>query len=339
MILPEKNFFLFGMGDRDKYIYKNFSLTRYSDGKILYAWNNCTEEFLYSDYTVVLTKNNGGRVVLYENEEGFFIDDKCICASKIYLPDFKEYKYKDQLRILLHEVLINIFDGKPVPNYFVYKKPWYRDSAMMGMVLKATNNLHLIKDWILSITDLYDKNNAGNCEPDNLGQLLYLISLVDDKNNPMVEKIYNEAKRISKNGLLTGLTDFNDHRIYSTLWLKFALKELNIEEDFLNIPEEFDNYARMFWMDRDGIERETKYENEYNWLYPYLWWAVKHFEKEPIDKEYLEIRYPMSWEKEASQANYEEIRQLSNIYADNKFSAPHTWHAAEMFLYLIEMEK
>ncbi|MBE6674121.1 MAG: hypothetical protein E7596_03325 [Ruminococcaceae bacterium] len=339
MIKPENNFFLFGMGDREKYIYKNRSLIRYKDNEILYAWNNCTEEFIYDQYTVILTKNDGGRVVLEENEEGFFVDGKCLSASKINLPDFEEYKYPKQLRILHHEILINIIDGKPVPNYFVYQKPWYRDSAMMGMVLKATNNLHLIKDWVLSITDLYDKNNAGHCEPDNLGQLLYLISLVDDKNNPMVKKIINEAKRICENGILTGLTDFGNHQIYSTLWLKFALKELKMDDSFLNIPEEFDNYARMFWMDRDGIERATEYKNEYNWLYPYLWWAVKHFENEPIAEEFLEITYPMSWEKEASQAKYEQIRQLSNAYADNKYSAPHTWHASEMFLYLIEMEK
>ena len=339
MIKPENNFFLFGMGDREKYIYKNRSLIRYKDNEILYAWNNCTEEFIYDRYTVILTKNDGGRVVLEENEEGFFVDGKCLSASKINLPDFEEYKYPKQLRILHHEILINIIDGKPVPNYFVYQKPWYRDSAMMGMVLKATSNLHLIKNWVLSITDLYDKNNAGYCEPDNLGQLLYLVSLVDNKENPLVEKILTEAHKICENGLLSGITDFGDHRIYSTLWLKFALKELKMDDSFLNIPEEFDNYARMFWMDRDGIERATEYKNEYNWLYPYLWWAVKHFEKEPIDKEFLEITYPMSWEKEASQAKYEQIRQLSNTYADNKYSAPHTWHASEMFLYLIEMEK
>ena len=339
MINPEKKFFLFGMGDREKYIYKNRSLIRYSDNKIIYAWNDCTEEFIYDRYTVIIKKNNGRRVVLTENEEGFFIDKVCLTASKINLPTFEEYKYPQRLRILLHEVLINIIDGKPVPNYFVYDKPWYRDSAMMGMVLKATNNLHLIKDWILSITDLYDQNNAGNCEPDNLGQLLYLISLVSDKNHPMVQKAIDEAKRITENGLLTGLTDFNNHQIYSTLWLKFALKELKIDVDFINIPIEFDDYTRMFWMDRDGIERDTEYKNEYNWLYPYLWWAVKHFENEPIDEDYLELTYPMSWEKEASQAKYDNIRQLSNIYADNKFSAPHTWHASEMFLYLIEMEK
>lgn len=339
MIKAEHQFFLFGMGDREKFIYKNKCLVRYCDNKILYAWNGYDEEFIFDEYTVVLTKNTGERVVLLENEEGFFVNDVCLTSSKINLPTFDGYKYQKHLRILHHEILINVIDGKPVPNYFVYKKPWYRDGAMMGMVLKATGNLHLIKDWILSLTDMYDRNNAGNCEPDNLGQLLYLISLVSDKDNPMVEQILNEARRICENGLLTGMTDFNNHQIYSTLWLKFALDELGIECDFINIPNEFDSYARMFWMNREPVERDTEYKNEYNWLYPYLWWAVKHFENEPIDKEFLEITYPMTWEKEASQARYDNIRQLSNTYADNKFSAPHTWHGAEMFLYLIEMEK
>ncbi len=338
MIRPENQFFLFGMGDREKFIYKNNALIRYKDNKILYAWNGYTEEFFYDKYTVVLTGKGGERVVLSENEHGFFVNSHCLAKSNINLPTFEGHRYQKQLRILHHEILINIIDGKPVPNYFVYNKPWYRDGAMMGMVLKATNNLHLIRDWVLSITELYDRNNAGHEEPDNLGQLLYLISLVSDKNNPIVEKILSEAKRITADGVLTGLTDFGNHQIYSTLWLKLALNELGLDADFISIPEEFDSYARMFWMDRDGIERETKYENNYNWLYPYLWWAVKHFENEPIDESFLEISYPMSWEKEASQANYENIRQLSKMYADNKFSAPHTWHGAEMFLYLIEME-
>lgn len=339
MINPEHKFFLFGMGDREKYIYKNKALIRYRDNKIIFAWNGYDEEFIYDKYTVILTKKGENDVVLCENEQGFYVNDVCLTASDLILPDFEEYKYPIQLRILHHEVLINIIDGKPVPNYFVYKKPWYRDSAMMGMVLKKTGNLRLIKDWILSLDELYDKNNAGNCEPDNLGQLLYLISLVSDKNNPMVKKAIDEAKRITNNGLLTGLTDFNNHEIYSTLWLKFALNALDIQEGFIKIPNEFDSYARMFWMDRQDVEKETEYANEYNIFYPYLWWAVKHFENEKIDEEYLNITYPMSWEKEASQARYEDIRQLSKVYADNNLSAPHTWHASEMFLYLIETEE
>ena len=339
MIKPEKSFFLFGMGNREKYIYKDCKLIRYKDNHVVYSFGECNEELVYDQYIVILTKKDGGRIVLFENEEGFFVDELCLTKSKINLPSFENYRYSKLLRILHHEVLINIIDGKPVPNYFVYKKPWYRDSAMMAMVLKLTDNLHLIKDWVLSITDLYDKNNAGNEEPDNLGQLLYLVSLFKGKDYPLVDKIIDEAKRITENGLLTGLTDFGNHQIYSTLWLKFALNELNMDHSFLDIPQEFDSYARMFWMDKSGIERETPYPNEYNDFYPYLWWAVKHFENEPIDEKYLQITYPMSWEQEASQAKYEDIRQLSNTYADNKFSAPHTWHASEMFLYLIEKEK
>lgn len=340
MIKAEKQFYLFGMGDREKYIYKNRALTRYRDNKIIYAWNKSYDEkFIFDEYTVILTKNSGERVVLRENEDGFFVNDKCLTASKINLPNFSEYKYSKQLKILHHEVLINIIDGKPVPNFFVYKKPWYRDSAMMGMVLKFTDNLHLIKDWILSLNELYDTNNAGNCEPDNLGQLLYLISLVSDKSHPLISQAISEAKRITENGLLTGLTDFNDHRIYSTLWMIYGLNCLGIENDFLTIPKEFDSYARMFWMDKTMVETETEYINEYNDFYPYLWWAVMHFENEDVDEKYFDYSYPMSWEQEASQAKYEDIRGLSESYADNKFSAPHTWHASEMFLYLIEMEK
>ena len=339
MVRPEVQFFLFGMGDREKYIYKNKSLTRYKDNKIIYAWNECDEEFFFDKYTVVLTGKNGEKTVLTENEDGFFVNDTCLCQSKINLPTFEEYKYPEHLRILHHEILINIIDGKPVPNYFVYNKPWYRDGAMMGMVLKQTGNLHLIKDWALSLTELYDQNNAGNCEPDNLGQLLYILSLVSDKENPLVQRVIDEAKRIAKDGYLTGITDFCQHYAYSTLWMILGLKELGIENDFLVAPQIFDNYARMFWMDRTEVERTTPYDNEYNDFYPYLWWAVKHFECEPIEDKYLEISYPMTWEQEASQAKYEGIRRLSKTYADNKFSAPHTWHAAEMFLYLIEMEK
>lgn len=336
MIKPENNFFLFGMGDREKYIYKNYSLRRYKDNSIVFACKGTKEEFIYDEYTVILTLENGSKIVLKEDEEGFYINDTCLSSSRINLPSFAEYKYSKLLRILHHEILINIIDGKPVPNYFVYDTPWYRDSAMMGMVLKETNNLHLIKDWMLSLTELYDKNN-GMEEPDNLGQLLYLISLVSDKNNPMVQKIIDESMRILKDGILTGVTDFGDHTIYSTLWLRYGLEQLGLSTEFLIIPERFDNYARMFWMDRKGIERTTPFENEYNSLYPYLWWATKHFEEEEIDEKYLQIGYPLSWEKEASQAKYEKIKQLSIEYAENKFSAPHTWHASEMFLYLITM--
>jgi hypothetical protein len=152
----------------------------------------------------------------------------------------------------------------------------------------------------------------------------------------MIVKIVEEAKRIMENGLLTGMTDYNHHEIYSTLWLKYALNILEIDTSFIKIPEKFDNYARMFWMDKSEVERKTPYENKYDEWYPYLWWAVKHFENEEVDEKYLEIKYPMSWEIRASEAKYEKIAPLSEEYAKNKCGAPHSWHASEMFMYLAD---
>jgi len=69
------------------------------------------------------------------------------------LPVFKDYAYDSVLKVLLHEILINIDNGLPLPNIMVYKKLWYRDATLMAMVLKETGNLRLIKDWILNIRD------------------------------------------------------------------------------------------------------------------------------------------------------------------------------------------
>ena len=129
-----------------------------------------------------------------------------------------------------------------------------------------------------------DRNNKGNCEPDNLGQLAFVLSFFVDKTYPLIAKIVDEARRITENGLLTGLTDYNHHEIYSTLWLKLALERLDIDTSFIKIPNEFDSYARMLWMYRQDVECQTPYENKYDEWYPYLWWAVKHFENEPIDE-------------------------------------------------------
>ena len=338
MILPENKFFLFGMGHREKYAYKCGQLINIKNNTVVRFWDYASEKFIYDEYTVILTLKDGSTVMLYENEEGFFIDDYCVEKSKLNLPSFKGYKYEKSLRILLNEVLISFNGNIPVPNFYVYDKAWYRDGAMMALVLDKTGNIDLLKDWALSITSLYDKNNAGNCEPDNLGQLAFILSFFVDKSYPLVTEILSEAKRIMKNGLLTGMTDFNHHEIYSTLWLKLGLKRLGIDTSFIKIPMEFDSYARMFWMDRTEIERDTPFENNYDENYPYLWWAVKHFENEPINEKLINPNiYPMSWERLASQAKYEKIAPLSKIYAENNFSAPHSWHASEQFMYLIEM--
>jgi hypothetical protein len=68
--------------------------------------------------------------------------------------------------------------------------------------------------------------------------------------------------------------------------------------------------------------------------FPYLGWACDHFhgtKNGPIS-----IRdYPLTWEKGASQANYENLKVIDPLLATLKLSTPHTWHAAEAFLYLL----
>ncbi len=95
---------------------------------------------------------------------------ECLADSYVGLPGFDGHRYRAYLRILHHEILTNILDGRPLPNIFVYSKPWFRDAAMMAMVLDITGNVELLRDWILNIRDPFDRNNAGYEEPDNLGQ-------------------------------------------------------------------------------------------------------------------------------------------------------------------------
>jgi hypothetical protein len=72
--------------------------------------------------------------------------------------------------------------------------------------------------------------------------------------------------------------------------------------------------------------------------YPYLGWACDHFHGErrsPIS----DRDYPLTWEAEASQARYQGMALVSEEYVKRKLSAPHTWHAAEVFLYLFESKR
>lgn len=349
MIKPEKQFYIFGMGAREKFVYKaGGALTKFSTNEVVFSFDVKREKFLFDRYKVVVWTNDERIYLIEEDSFGAYVYETTdgerkllmtLCESEyINLPDFEEYEYAAQLRILHQEILVSFNGILPVPNIYTYKKPWYRDGAMMALVLEKTKNLHLIKPWALSVTELYDKNNKGNCEPDNLGQIAFVLSYFVDKNYPLIDKIYKEAERISENGLLTGLTDYSHHEIYATLWLKLAFNRLGIAADFINIPREFDRYARMFWMDKSEVEAQTPFENEYDELYPYLTWATYHFNGDEIPEKLLEIKYPMSWEIKASEAEYDKISPLSEEYAKEKCSSPHSWHAAEMFMYLIEMK-
>lgn len=338
-MLPEPPFYLFGMGRREKFIYKNGTLLTL-DGKIHTAFSVKEERILPDEYRVELTLTDGTTATLWEDEEGVFLrqngEAACLTQGKLKLPRFEGHPYERQLRILLQETLFNITtDGRPLPNIFVYDKPWYRDSAMIAMVLKKTGNVGLIRDFVLGLDECYDRNNAGHCEPDNLGQALFLISTVSDKSHPLVPRLVEEAKSLWTDAGMPGLIDFNEHPVYSAKWLKFGLALLGMDNSWVKIPAIPDNYSTLFWMAYRDEHVEVP-RRDYDALYPYLWWAEKHFAEEPVPESYLEIRYPMTNETKASQAKYEGIRVLSEKYADAKNASPHTWHSAEMFLYLLE---
>lgn len=282
MIIPEKKFFLFGMGDRDKYIYRDGKLLSFPNYRVYADFKVLCEEIIPSEYTVRL-KDANGNVVIYENEEGVYLqnnDDRteCLTSSYINLPDFGDSAYSNTLRILHHEILINIYNGLPLPNMFVYNKPWYRDSATMAMVLKHTGNLHLISDWAASVTEMYDRNNAGMNEPDNLGQLMYILALTGNNSSSIVLELVAEAKRRAPYGVLDGITDGANHAVYQTKWLKYGLYTLGLDSEWVKIPEIRDSYSALFWM--DYIDEGMIFDDsDYPYIenYPYLWWAKQHY--------------------------------------------------------------
>lgn len=346
--LPEARFFLFGMGNREKLLYKDGAFMQAISGEVLYSWEVETDHIIPNDYTVYIITKNQEHIEIREDEEGIFLNQNgevlaIDIENPIQLPDFEEYKYDEVLKVLHHEILINILDGKPLPNFFVYDKPWYRDAAMMAMCLEATGNLELIRNWVMSLTDPYDRNNAGETEADNLGQALYLVSLFSDTSHVLVSNVLKEVPKFEKEGpegtYILGRTDFHETPAFQTKWLKYGLKKLGLPDKY-SIPNLQDDYSALFWWDykehyaEGTIDAYEAWNLDANNYYPYIGWAADHFhglKRNPVSSS----DYPLSWEIEASQANYDGISLVSDSYVKKKCAAPHTWHSAEMFLYLL----
>jgi hypothetical protein len=291
------------------------------------------------------------------------------------------HPYAEVLRVLHQEMLVNIRvpgregwapalrAGAPLPNLIVYDKPWYRDAAMVCMCLEKTGNLHLVRDWILGLREPFDRNNAGTCEPDNLGQALYLVSLVaapasGHPSHPLVERILAEVQAFRQGDYIVGSTDSGEHPVYQTKWLKYGLKALRLPDPF-RVPPVFDSYAALFWMDfkeqgtpsllacwrltrrsarrpagnpRTGGQenrRFPRFKQMSRERYPYLGWAEDHFHGDPPGAIGGGLPYPLTWEAYASEARYERMAVVSEEYVRLRLAAPHTWHAAEMFLRLL----
>jgi hypothetical protein len=335
--LPDERFFLFGMGGRPKLVYQAGRLWDARTGDTVRSWEVADELIVPPAYTVRLTLRDGRTVTLAEDEDGVWLTDAggrtALACGPVKLPTFAGRRYAPVLRVLHQEVLVNVVDGKPVPNLFAYPRPWHRDAALMAMVLDRTGNLAVLKDWVLGLRDPYDRNNKGIAEPDNLGQVLYLVSLVGDRSHPVVRTVLDELPKVTKDRHLTGKSDFAPHPVYQTKWLKFGLARLGLPDDYV-VPVVADSYSPLVWW----AYREQHVKTTARHLsddYPYLTWADDHFYGQTRGK-VSDRDYPLTWEARASEADYTAVGKLSPRYAAQKLAAPHTWHAAEMFLLLID---
>lgn len=340
--VPDVKFFLFGMGARTKLLYRDGILFDAKSGRELQRWKVQKEIIVPPDYAVALETEDGAAITLREDSEAVWVEQggqRTVLEgtkSPVKLPDFAGKKFPRVLRVLHQELLVNIVEAGPVPNFFVYEKPWYRDGAMVALALKETGNLDLLKPWIIGLREPFDKNNKGETEADNLGQALFLISLVADKNHPLVAKVLAEVPRFEKSDatgkFILGRSDFSDHPVYQTKWLKYGLRSLGLPDSYV-IPKVADSYGALFWMDFKDQHIAGK-DSDDRGRYPYLGWACDHFhgtKKSPLSNR----DYPLTWEEHASEARYDGLKIISPALVKKRLSPPHTWHAAEAFLLLL----
>ena len=258
-------YFVFGCGERPKYLCLPGGLWAVTQGRFVVEFAPGSLRIDPPAYTVTAADASGTDLRILEDEDGLWLDrghgKESLSVSPVNLPIFEGHRHRDLLRVLHHEILTNIDDGLPVPNFLVYREPWYRDAAMMAMVLETTHNVALLRDWILSLRDPYDRNNGGHEEPDNLGQALYLVSLVNADggcaaSHPIVDAVLAEAERIAENGCLHGITDGREHPVYQTKWLKFGLQKLGLPDHY-RVPQVEDSYGPLFWWDKRDVVAPT----------------------------------------------------------------------------------
>jgi len=342
-ILQKEKFYIFGMGLRDKYILRKtdnnlYELIKYKDKSIVI--DNLKLDYIdYENYTVHAKDMLENEIIISEDEDRIYIknnNDTNVLQDniKINIPTFDNYEHKYQLRVLFNEVMINITEDGPKPNFIAYSNVWYRDAAIMAMVLEKTNNINQIENWIMHINKMYDNQNDGN-ELDNLGQLLYLSSLTENKNDNLILEIQKEIeKNVYTEGYLNGITDGAYHPVYQTKWLIFGLKKLGLDYSKYTIPNLKDSYSQLVWFCDEKSDGRTYGINK---RWQYIEYASLHFNKKKID--FDNKAYPLSLEYRPSKANFENMNIIGQDFVKTKLVVPHGWAAAEMFLYLIDLDE
>ena len=83
---------------------------------------------------------------------------------------------------------------------------------------------------------------------------------------------------------------------------------------------------------RAGEKKDYPWESS---AYPYLEAAKLHYNG-VICPQINADRYPLTWEKNASQADYAGNLPFFPEMYKGRICAPHTWHAAELYLWIRE---
>lgn len=337
----------YGMGLRNKYLLissnndnsfsSSYRLIDLSSNTNVYE-NILIEDINLSEYYAI-GSIDGKEFKIFENEYGIYVDynNETICLDNSQYINIPEYtgENRDTMRQLFNEIMVNIESDGIKPNIQTYPNTWYRDAAMSAMIIAETGNISQIEPWIENLSEMYDKQNSGVEEIDNLGQVLYLCSLVDNPNQKLINDIIEEAKKYkTEENYIVGLTDYSEHPIYQTVWLKFGLESLGYDSSEYSIPYHLnDDYAALCWFYEDldkSLITDNKYPSNY-YCFPYLKYAKDNFfERKSEFKKQNKGYY--SYEYTASNADY---KNGENIYMKEiTCSYPHSWAAAEMYQYL-----
>lgn len=358
--LKSSKFFLFGMGERRKMVYRENKLIDLEEQKVVRKFEDIqTDKIIPDEYKVVLTKKDGSEVVICEDEkavwlrEGNSLDSIEGTTHNISLPDFSSYRYGRVLKVLHHEILFNIKASELRPNLYAYKKVWYRDCAMGAMVLEKTGNLELIRNSVLSMNALYDGNqqSVDGRESDNIGEYLYLKGLFCDKlERNTLNLLTEELKTIEKKEkgwgkYISSITDGQQNDYYATAFLKYAIsrKNMGLKDDYV-LPSTGTVYKSLTWFyQKSSIGDKIKYEikkiiqksKRGHDIFPYLSVATAHYYGDPSIP-ISQSSYPLSWETGGGLAEIGNMYRIDPMTKENKSCYPHTWTAAELFLYLYE---
>ena len=340
--LNDSTYYFFGMGNRKKLVFLENGLLDLDSNNYLYQFDVKDYKIIPNIYTVIIETFNGEYIKIYEDNLGVHYNTNDIdiiiegTDSYIDLYDFNNQEYSNIKKVLYSEILFNIKDSVIYPNILVYNKPWYRDAALASMVLKQTNNTNLISPWVSNITEIYDYQNNNMAEVDNLGELLYIISTQEEYNNDLIAKIEVEAKRLAsvnpEGYYLNGYTDFSIKPLYQNLWYKLGIESIGGVFEF-DISSISDEYGVLTWWSNHN--RDIKYHKYTSYDFPYLQMASYH----KLEKGKFVVNkdlYPLSWEANASEANYQNMHILDDYYVKSRISPTHVWAASEMLLFLLD---